>query len=349
MIAKPKKLSRKALYEAVWQTPPGELAQRLGIRPEALSEACRELQIPEPSHDYWSRKSAGKPVVKRRMPPLTGGAPAHLLLPSMAEPLPPRGLHPSVAKLMDQRATRAVHAKAQGWEPAAFAPGERRRLMMMSRLFHAVERHGVHASIGELNEVSFRIGNARFECRISMKLKKADEPLPEHIKRRLPYRLRHRNLVSTGKLEFEFRTKVSQFGVRRLWSETARRTFESMVPDIAATIFHVAKETLRLRVEAERADRDGADKRSLEFRRERAEQAKWNEFLRAADAHDTLRGARHLLETLERELVDLDAVIGDRTVGEWLHWLRTRLDCSGALSRQPIDVLKRLARTSDDL
>lgn len=69
MIAKARKVSRKALYEAIWETPPGELARRLGIKPEALSEACLRLQIPQPSDDCWLRKAAARPVVERRMPP----------------------------------------------------------------------------------------------------------------------------------------------------------------------------------------------------------------------------------------------------------------------------------------
>lgn len=344
MKTKPIRVSRSVLYEAIWEKPPEELAHRLGIGLEELSRACEQLDIPQPSEDYWRRKASALPVIKRRMSPLSKGAPTQITFHAPMYPLFPRKLHPQVTELVEQRSVRAAHAKAHGWEPVPDAPGERRRLSMMSRLFHGVELQGIHPSIGELNEIEFGVRDVRINCRLWTKLKKAPAPLSEHARKRLPYRLRHRNLVSTGMLAFEFTSRVSEFGVRRLWSEAIGRPFESMVPEIVAAISTVANESSRRRGDEELA----SQRRALEFERERADEARWREFSRIAEARDFFLRARNLLHALESEATDVEAVVGDRTVGEWLTWLRARLVHSEPSPEGVVEILRRLAKAPDE-
>src|SRR4051794_24806205 len=108
MKTKPMRVSRSVLYEATWETPPKELAHRLGIALEELSRACEQLDIPQPSEDYWRRKASALPVIKRRMSPLPKGAPTQIIFHAPAYPLFSRKLHPHVTKLVEQRSVRAA-------------------------------------------------------------------------------------------------------------------------------------------------------------------------------------------------------------------------------------------------
>jgi hypothetical protein len=56
---------RERLYEEVWSEPTAKVAHRYGISDVALSEVCKQLQIPKPPRGYWAKKKAGRPVPRR--------------------------------------------------------------------------------------------------------------------------------------------------------------------------------------------------------------------------------------------------------------------------------------------
>ena len=53
-------ISAAELYEAVWQTPLKQLAQRWRLHPHALGNLCDKHGIPRPPSGYWTQKSLGK-------------------------------------------------------------------------------------------------------------------------------------------------------------------------------------------------------------------------------------------------------------------------------------------------
>jgi len=54
------KLKRKALFDAVWQTPVSRLAKGYGISDVGLAKACRRHDIPVPPLGYWAQVAVGR-------------------------------------------------------------------------------------------------------------------------------------------------------------------------------------------------------------------------------------------------------------------------------------------------
>ena len=54
-------LTRKQLYQRVWETPIDTLRKEFGISNVGLGKICRHSQIPVPPRGYWAKKycSAG--------------------------------------------------------------------------------------------------------------------------------------------------------------------------------------------------------------------------------------------------------------------------------------------------
>lgn len=72
--------TRQELYELVWSEPASKLGPQLGISGVGLAKACRRGDIPVPERGYWARLQAGKPVVKRPLPPRGLGMPDSLVV-----------------------------------------------------------------------------------------------------------------------------------------------------------------------------------------------------------------------------------------------------------------------------
>ena len=54
------KLSRKELYDLVWQEPMTTLSKKLGITDNGLRKHCKSMNIPTPPMGYWSKVKFGK-------------------------------------------------------------------------------------------------------------------------------------------------------------------------------------------------------------------------------------------------------------------------------------------------
>ena len=67
-----KKLSRKELYEEVWQTAMTQLAKQYGLSDVGLAKLCKKYDIPRPPRGYWANKSAGMNVERQPLPKRKG-------------------------------------------------------------------------------------------------------------------------------------------------------------------------------------------------------------------------------------------------------------------------------------
>ena len=61
-------LSRKELYEKVWETPIVRVAQDFGLSDGGLAKICRKHNIPRFPRVYWAKKSAGVNVKRQALP-----------------------------------------------------------------------------------------------------------------------------------------------------------------------------------------------------------------------------------------------------------------------------------------
>ncbi|GGH23900.1 hypothetical protein [Mucilaginibacter phyllosphaerae] len=62
-------LTRKEIYDLVWEKPVSHLAEELGIKPSELRGYCVKFEIPLPEQGHWSRVQFGKEVTKTPLPP----------------------------------------------------------------------------------------------------------------------------------------------------------------------------------------------------------------------------------------------------------------------------------------
>ncbi|MEQ8835300.1 MAG: hypothetical protein RID07_00685 [Lacipirellulaceae bacterium] len=66
MAERIQRLTRRELYDLVWETPVDTLAKELGMSGRGLGKLCERNSIPVPPRGYWARKAAGYKV--RRSP-----------------------------------------------------------------------------------------------------------------------------------------------------------------------------------------------------------------------------------------------------------------------------------------
>lgn len=61
-------LSRQELYDLVWTDPTRTVAATYGVSDVWLKKVCAGAQVPTPDRGYWAKLSAGKPVVRAKLP-----------------------------------------------------------------------------------------------------------------------------------------------------------------------------------------------------------------------------------------------------------------------------------------
>jgi hypothetical protein len=73
-----KTLTRQELYDLVWAEPMRTLAATYGVSDVWLKKVCAKAEIPSPDRGYWAKLSAGKLVVRAKLPPRAPGMPETL-------------------------------------------------------------------------------------------------------------------------------------------------------------------------------------------------------------------------------------------------------------------------------
>lgn len=56
------RLTREALFEAVWESPRNKLGKHWGLNANTITAACKVYQIPLPPPGYWTQIEMGKPI-----------------------------------------------------------------------------------------------------------------------------------------------------------------------------------------------------------------------------------------------------------------------------------------------
>ena len=57
-------ITRKALYELIWEKSQRKVAQQINVKSQYLKKICVEEDIPTPQARYWVKRKHGKPVFK---------------------------------------------------------------------------------------------------------------------------------------------------------------------------------------------------------------------------------------------------------------------------------------------
>lgn len=66
-------LTRRALYEKVWNEPLSAVAQKLGLSPSGLAKICDRTSIPYPTRGHWAKARAGRAPSPPALPPAPAG------------------------------------------------------------------------------------------------------------------------------------------------------------------------------------------------------------------------------------------------------------------------------------
>ncbi|KAF0183381.1 MAG: hypothetical protein IV086_17995 [Hyphomonadaceae bacterium] len=68
-------LTRRALYDLVWEKPVRTVAGELGLSDVGLKKVCTRFDIPVPHRGYWAKLAAGQRVHRSPLPPRGPGMP----------------------------------------------------------------------------------------------------------------------------------------------------------------------------------------------------------------------------------------------------------------------------------
>ncbi len=61
-------LTRKELYDLVWENPMSKLAKKYNLSDNGLRKVCKRLDIPLPKNGYWQKIQYNKKVTKEKLP-----------------------------------------------------------------------------------------------------------------------------------------------------------------------------------------------------------------------------------------------------------------------------------------
>src|SRR5690242_7626806 len=64
----PTRLTRRQLYELVWDQPMTKLASQFGLSDVGLRKICQKHRVPTPPAGHWAKKAYGKRVTTRPLP-----------------------------------------------------------------------------------------------------------------------------------------------------------------------------------------------------------------------------------------------------------------------------------------
>jgi hypothetical protein len=137
-----------------------------------------------------------------------------------------------------------------------------------------------------------------------------------------------RTLHPSGRLVFLIETSApSKFKLKREWSDSEARRLEDAIPEIIETL--LATGTIIAELQRQREDDHRRYQEEMMMLRKQEEQQKlddsrWAVLLEFASRAEKIPQLERLLDDLEAAAGDLEDVVGDRTLREWLAWCRWR-------------------------
>lgn len=368
------RMTRKELYEAVWNEPMQRLAGRLGLSDVALAKRCHGLNIPVPPRGFWARKAAGQKV---RNTPLPQATASQAVAVSVFDPRPdtPPSAEPQEGPVWEQQQFEAQpENKIEVRERLSRHP-----LIQTATLVHRAkaDTHEIDAAIAKHGLISISTTKTQFmralrfmdafigACelrgfevvgwrrngpdshvvvlgqKIEVRLREPDRRIELVRDPKAPppppFSLEPRyRFEGTGLLEVSFGHRYAL--ERRSWKDGKRVRIENSLHDMMVTLVSIAvalRDREEERVIAEQRRFEAAERARVEQKRRELEQKRLEQLVGDVRSWRLAEDIRaFLVEIEERSLPAGGVAEADPTLASWIGWARSVADRADPL-RQP--------------
>lgn len=347
-------LTRKELYDRVWEEPVDTLAKEYGLSNVGLGKACRRHDIPVPPRGYWARKVAGQKLRRPPLPPAKDGdesvtlwgserpdsrpdAQEHAVHPLIAFELEPqnkiavpdelRVRHPAIAQ------TKAYWA-AQKRGEVAYGDNKLPRLnisvsketlprafLLLQALFGALEQRGHKIAATKEGKTVVTVLDEALDVSLREPSKQVRHvPTAKELADAKKYswsRPAPYDLVSSGTLVLNIE---NVWGTRHAWKDGKTQRLEDVLNEVVVGLIEAA---LQKKAQREEQERERLRQEELERQREVVRQRARQELAKIRRL-ERLREATNEHQRLREFVAQLHEVVGtvdlDTELGRWLSW-----------------------------
>lgn len=181
--------------------------------------------------------------------------------------------------------------------------------------------------------------------------KQIRRPLNEDEKRWGFYSERgwRQELQPTGFLTLDFKTYMP-LGLRKPWTESERRPFESMLGEIVQTFLSawpLLEEETRERERQAKLRQAEEARRYEEERRRKRDENRWRRLVQLAQQSADAQTVALFLRQLEVRDDEVSDLIGDRTLADWLEWASASATRRDPINMAPGQIFGQLERITD--
>lgn len=363
------KITRRDLYDAVWERPIVKIAEEFSTHSSAIVDACERMGVPRPTAGHWSRVSLGRPDARPELPAHTGVLEVDLLpraprtgvrrastskIAAPAHVVAPVAVHP----LVD--ASRKVLEEAKVDERGILSPPASRRCLQVNvspaqlpRALRVWER--LLASLPAVNaEVDVRKGERVFETWLKVEGEsfratleervRVGEipPTPEEKKRLYPWSARGTpTYTPTGELTFRLHG-LDGTGARQNWADSASAKLDDKAADIAPALAAAAMVVKARREEAARKQREREEQQRIEEERrkeQQRQQALVDQMFQMRRQWAAAKELREFVQAVEAAVPEVDR---DEAFLDWLDLARWYADQIDPLARPAAAVKEKL-------
>lgn len=347
-------LTRKELYDRVWEEPVDTLAKEYGLSNVGLGKACRRHDIPVPPRGYWARKAAGQKPRRPPLPPARNGNESVTLLGSERPDTPSEerepAVHPLIAFELEAENKIAVPEDLRVKHPAiaqtkaywaAQSRGEAphgenklprlnisvsktslpRAFRLLQALFSALENRGHKATATREGKTILTVLDEALEVSLREPSKQVRHvPTAKELadaKRYSWMRPAPYDLVSSGTLVLNIE---NVWGIRHAWKDGKTHRLEEVLNEVVVGLVEAA---LQKKAQGEERERERLRQEELERQRvaarqrARQERAKVRRLERLREATDEHQRLREFVAHLHEVVGTVDS---DTELGRWLSW-----------------------------
>jgi len=359
-------LTRQQLYELVWTKPIGPLARDFDVSEDDLVEICSRHAIPIPPRGYWPQLSAGRRVIRYRLPTEIHGVrdgveirptglptPAPTACPDTdrtaecrSNLVPDPDLHPVVATWVRDHSdlqsrlrshSRLAGHKAGNPEPIAdLTEKDRYRLEVTSAFLKAVEAAGVTVLRGWVaGRLELELSGSRLHVAIVQKMQQKLRPTADD-RNWTAFRDHHNiGLFPTPWLRITVGAALG--GRKKLeWIESEERRAATLLPEIVERIIATAVAPAAQIVTAETLLQVTGDPGMTDAERERLrhrDMIRWQRFRLQAGYWEECARLRGFLDALKRQAADEVIEVDGRALADWITWAEGKITALNPLER----------------